>query len=77
MQKITGLVVNGEGPPRVPRQIRRQIRAAIHNLKNGKGLREGETFSRIAGYAAYIFMTQPELGKKLMKELSSIDQAAD
>jgi retron-type reverse transcriptase len=76
-QKITGLVVNGEGPPRVPRQIRRQIRAAIHNLKNGKGLKEGETFSRIAGYAAYIFMTQPELGKKLMKELSSIDQAAD
>jgi hypothetical protein len=38
---------------------------------------EGETLSRIAGYAAYIFMTQPELGKKLMDELSSIDQDAD
>ena len=39
-QKVTGLVINGEGRPRVPRKLRRQLRAAIHNLKNGKPLKE-------------------------------------
>lgn len=72
-QKITGLVVNGEGNPRVPRKLKREIRAAIHNLKNGKGLKEGDSYSRIAGYAAYICMTEPELGQKLIKELASIE----
>src|SRR5262249_52892084 len=31
-QRVTGLVVNGAGDPRVPRALRRQIRAAVHNL---------------------------------------------
>src|SRR5262249_50962039 len=35
-QKITGLVVNGDGKPRVPRKLRRQLRAALHNLQHGK-----------------------------------------
>src|SRR5205823_7816991 len=53
-QKITGLVVNGDLKPRVPRKLRRQMRAALHNLQVGKPLMEGETFARLAGYAAYI-----------------------
>jgi hypothetical protein len=70
-QQVTGLVVNGNGPPRVPRRLRRQLRAAIHNLGQGKRLKEGETIGRLAGYAAYVHMTDPELGKELLKRLES------
>ena len=35
-QKVTGLVVNGVTPPRVPRKLKRQLRAAIHNLRRGR-----------------------------------------
>jgi hypothetical protein len=71
-QKVTGLVVNGSGGPRVPRALKRQIRAAIHNLSRGKPLKPGETPARLAGYAAYIHMTDPKLGQKLLRELESI-----
>ncbi|MEZ4451878.1 MAG: reverse transcriptase family protein [Nannocystaceae bacterium] len=72
-QKVTGLVINGEHGPRAPRALKRQIRAAIHNLSKGKGLREGESLSRIAGYIAYIHMTDPTLGKKLREQLAAAD----
>jgi RNA-directed DNA polymerase len=68
-QKITGLVVNGTQPPRVPRKLRRQIRAAIHNMKQGKALKNGDTPATLKGYAAYINMTNPQLGKKLLEAL--------
>lgn len=73
LQKVTGLVVNGAGAPRVPRALRRQIRAAIHNVEHGKPLKEGESLARLAGYAAYIHMTDPALGAKLLKQLSALD----
>lgn len=69
-QSVTGLVVNGDGPPRAPRKLRRQLRAAIHNLKNGKPLMEGETVARLSGFAAYVYMTDPKLGKKLLDALT-------
>jgi hypothetical protein len=68
-QQVTGLVVNGSGPPRVPRRLRRQLRAAAHNLRQGKPLKEGETPARLAGYAAYVYMTDPALGGKLLAAL--------
>jgi len=71
-QKVTGLVVNGDHPPRPPRQLKRRIRAAIHNLKCGKPLPEGESMARLKGYASYIMMCQPELGRKIMDELNSV-----
>jgi hypothetical protein len=70
---VTGLVVNGQGAPRVPRAWKRQIRAAIHNLEQGKGLKEGETLGRISGYAAYIYMTDPVLGGKMLRQLAALD----
>jgi hypothetical protein len=76
-QAVTGLVVNGSGGPRVPRKLKREIRAAIFNLAHGKGLKEGETLSRIAGYAAYIHMTEPALGAKLLRQLRALDGALD
>lgn len=72
-QKVTGLVVNGEYPPRPPRKLKRQIRAAIHNLKCGKPLPEGETIVRLKGYASYIKMCQPELGQKMLDDIKSLE----
>lgn len=70
-QTVTGLVVNGAMPPRVPRRLRRELRAAIHNLRNGKPLQPGDTPSRLAGYAAYIYMTNPELGRQMLEALDA------
>ena len=69
-QKVTGLVVNGDHKPRVTRKIRRELRAAIHNLKNGKPLKEGETLDSLKGMAAFVSMTQREVGRKLMEQIN-------
>ena len=66
---MTGLVVNGAAPPRVPRELRRRLRAAAHNLARGKPLKEGETVERLAGYVAYVHMTDPALAGKLFAGL--------
>jgi hypothetical protein len=70
-QRVTGLVVNGKGQPRVPRALKRQLRAALHKLKTGKPLKEGETLPRLAGYAAYIHMSDPKLGAKILEALNA------
>ena len=71
-QTVTGLVVNGTARPRVPRKLRRQLRAAVHNLKLGKPLKEGETVERLAGYAAYIHMTNAKLGEQYLTALRPV-----
>ncbi len=72
-QKVTGLVVNDRQPPRVPRDLKRRLRAAIHNLSQGKALKNGETLQTLLGYAAYIHMSEPELGRKLLETLHKAD----
>jgi hypothetical protein len=74
-QRITGLVVNGGGPPRVPRDFKRRLRAAIHNRLHGKASPEGESLSTLIGWAAYIHMTDPVAGEKYLAELSRLDQS--
>ena len=64
-----------QGGPRVPREIKREIRAALHNLGKGKPLREGETLSRLAGMIAFITMTDRKLGQKLRAELDKVQGA--
>jgi RNA-directed DNA polymerase len=71
-QSVTGLVINGNGDPRTPRKLRRQLRSAIHKLKTGKPLQEGETLARLCGYAAFVYMSQPELGKKMLGDLTGL-----
>ncbi len=71
-QRVTGLVVNGTTGPRVPRTVKRQVRAALHNLGHGKPLRDGETLSSLAGMIAYITMTDRKLGQKLRAELEKV-----
>ncbi|MEZ4472564.1 MAG: reverse transcriptase family protein [bacterium] len=68
-QKVTGLVVNGTGAPRVPRVLRRQLRAAAHNLAQGKPLPPGESVARLAGLAAFVHMADATLGAALLAEL--------
>jgi hypothetical protein len=66
---VTGLVVNGDGPPRVPRHKRRMLRAAVNNLQSGKPLPDDESIHSLKGWAAYIYMTNQELGAKYLREL--------
>lgn len=66
-QKVTGLVVNGELGPRVPRKLRRQLRAALHNRRQGFEPREGESDATLIGQAAFVYMTDPKLGGKLLE----------
>jgi hypothetical protein len=68
-QSVTGLVVNGGGEPRTPRQLRRRVRAAVHNLSKGKPTPDGWTPAQLEGYAAYITMTDARLGAKLFRQL--------
>ena len=71
-QKVTGLVVNGAEGPRVPRALRRQLRAAVHNLEQGRPLPEGESLARLAGYAAFVHMSDPALGGDLLRRLGEL-----
>lgn len=72
VQAVTGLVVNGEQAPRVSRALKRQMRAAVHNLRQGKALPEGESIQRLRGYAAYIAMTDRDLGTSLLGQLQQV-----
>ena len=36
------------------------------------GLKEGETPARLHGYAAYVYMTDPQLGKKFLEQLDQV-----
>lgn len=75
VQKVTGLVVNDASPPRVPRDFKRRLRAAIHNRTLGKPSPPGESLSTLVGMAAYIYMTDPVLGEKYLEALRELDHA--
>ncbi|QDV34783.1 reverse transcriptase family protein [Tautonia plasticadhaerens] len=68
-QQVTGLVVNGEGPARVPRRLRRQLRAAAHNLEVGRAGPDADPVDRLAGLASFVCMTDPALGAALLGRL--------
>ncbi len=69
-QEITGITVNGKEKPRVSRELKRKLRAITHNLKQGKELHEGESIHQMIGYASYITMVEPKIGKEFIKELT-------
>ena len=85
-QKVTGLVVNQTGPTaegataprpaRVPRKTVRRLRAAIHNREQGRP-GKGESLDQLRGMAAYVYMTDPEKGKRLLDRLQKLAQRAD
>lgn len=71
-QNVTGLIVNGTDSPRVPRKIKRMLRAAIYNLNNGGTLRHDESFNTLMGYAAWVAMTDEKLGATYLQQLSEL-----
>ena len=68
-QRVTGLVVNGDLPPRAPRELRRRLRAAIHNRTQGRPSPVGDSHTTLMGRAAYLYMTDPTLGGKYLAAL--------
>jgi hypothetical protein len=75
-QRVTGLVVNkaADGIPaaRVPRDVVRRLRAAIHNREQGKPAREGESLEQLKGMAAFIHMTDPVKGRAFLERLEKL-----
>ena len=76
-QRITGLVVNPAGPTvpkaRVPRDVVRRLRAAIHNRQKGKPGKDGETLSQLEGMAAWIFMSDPKKGAAFLAQVRALE----
>ncbi|MGH1342071.1 MAG: reverse transcriptase family protein [Nannocystales bacterium] len=74
-QTVTGLVVNpapGRPEARVPRKVRRQLRAALHNRLQGKP--GDDSLERLAGLAAYVYMTDPAEGRVYLDQIASLRQ---
>lgn len=89
-QKVTGLVVNaldrsmdsnmdpsaGERPAaRVPRTLRRKLRAALHNRRQGKA--GPESLDHLHGFAAYVHMTDPSHGRPLLEQVAALREGTD
>jgi RNA-directed DNA polymerase len=80
-QRVTGLVVNavkeGTAPAaRVPRDVVRRLRAAIHNRLRGKPGRDGESLEQLKGMAAFIHMTDPVKGRMYLEQLAKLEASA-
>lgn len=75
-QEVTGLVINeapvGVAEARVPRDVRRRLKAAIHNREAGKA-REGESLAQLKGMAAFLYMTDPVKGRAYLDRLAKLE----
>jgi len=73
-QRVTGLVVNAG--VNIPREDRRRFRAILHNCaKHGLAsqARGHEDFpAYLAGYAAYVHMVDPELGREYLDAVAKL-----
>ena len=65
-QQVTGLIVNGDGTPRVPKKRRKLLRAALNNTKNGVTVDNAYTLEQLLGHSAFIYMTDLEFGQQLL-----------
>ena len=74
-QEVTGLVINeareGVAETRVPRDVRRRLKAAIHNRERGKA-REGESLAQLEGMAAFVYMTDPVKGRAFLDRVAKL-----
>jgi hypothetical protein len=73
-QRVTGVVVNDQAT--VPRARRREFRALLHRCKK-EGLaamvaKQPGLRSKLAGFAAYVKMVQPELGESLAAQVRAL-----
>jgi hypothetical protein len=76
-QTVTGLVINdapdGASDVRVPREVRRRLKAAIYNREKGRGGKEGETLAQLKGMAAYVYMTDAKLGRHYLDRIAKLE----
>lgn len=66
-------------PARVPRALVRRLRAALHNRAQGRP-GQGESLEQLRGWAAYVYMTNPEKGRAFLariEEIAQSDRASD
>jgi hypothetical protein len=76
-QSITGLVVNQmpstqTDHPRPPRQLLRQIRAAIHNHTHNRPTKAGESLAQLLGLAAFVNQSDPQRGLPLLQQIRTL-----
>ncbi len=65
--------VRGNAPAaRVPRNVVRNLRAAIHNLEKGKPGKPGETLQHLRGMAAFVHMTDAPRGRAFLDRIAAL-----
>jgi hypothetical protein len=73
-QRVTGVVVNAGLT--IPRQARREFRALLHNCQrdgiaaHARGKKDFPAY--LLGFASYVAMVQPKLGRRLLTEVRSL-----
>jgi hypothetical protein len=75
-QRVTGLVVNrapdGVAAARVPRDVVRRLRAAIHNRERGLPAKGNETLEQLEGLAAFVHMVDPVKGRRFLDRIAAL-----
>lgn len=75
-QRVTGLVVNGakgaSAPARVPRDVMRRLRAAVHNREKGKA-GKGESLAQLKGLAAFVHMADAVRGREFLDRIAALE----
>ena len=71
-QIVTGLVTNDSDTPRVPRERRKMLRAALHNSQHGKETEQALALEQLMGHASFVYLAQPELGRSLIDAFSEL-----
>jgi hypothetical protein len=66
-QMVTGLVVNDQVA--VPRDLRHQMRAAVHRVEQGRELEDGQTIDQLRGRLAFVTMVHEPHAKALRTRL--------
>ncbi len=76
-QRVTGLVVNGakgaSAEARVPRDVMRRLRAAVHNREKGKPGKEGESLAQLKGLAAFVHMADAARGRNFLDRIAALE----
>lgn len=82
-QVVTGLIINKRPPAksgsapvsatRVPREVVRTLRAAIHNRQKGKPGKEGESLAHLRGLAAFVFQSDPIKGRGFLEQIGALE----
>ena len=63
---------NGEGTPRVPKERRKMLKAALYNAQNGVTVENSLEFEQLLGHSAFVYMTDAEFGRQLLDGFGSI-----